>query len=183
VAAHNRVEIKIHSAAACIVTLRGEHDVSSREAVSLALAAARGYPSVLVDLAGCTFIDSSIITSLLLASKRTHQAGGTLELVVPSEANAVRRTLEIANIQMIMPFHETPEAGLASLAAAVLRAPRRMRAAATLAETVEHVPPKTRAGVTILRARIADEPAVQPVAAELDAAEIDPPGDEGQLAA
>ncbi len=181
-AAHNCVEIKIHSAAACIVTLRGEHDVSSREAVSLALAAARGYPRVLVDLTGCTFIDSSVITSLLLASKRTHQAGGTLELVVPSEANAVRRTLEIANIQMIMPFHETPEAGLASLAAAVLRAPHGEPAAASLAARVEDVPPRTRAGVTILRAQVADEPAVLPVAAEHQA-ELDAPGDEGQLAA
>lgn len=112
-AAQTNVEIQIHSQTTCIVTLRGEHDASSREAITLALAAARSYGNVLVDLSSCTFVDSSVITALLAAGKRARQIGGTLELVAPSQPNGVRRTLEIANVQMFLPFHATREDGIA----------------------------------------------------------------------
>ena len=180
-ARHNGVEIRIHSAAACIVTLRGEHDVDSRETVTLALAAARAYSNILVDLAACTFIDSSIITTLLEAAKRAKQADGALELVVPTEANGVRRTLEIANVQGALPFNETVSEGLASMAARVLLAPER----AHLGRMNVHVEDvaKAREGVTIVRAQIADETPMRKVAAESGMFEIDLPGDDGQLAA
>ena len=109
--AQANIEIQIHSSNICIVTLRGEHDAASSEAVTLALAAARHYGNILVDLGECTFVDSSLISALLLAAKRARQLGGALELVVPVEANAVRRTLEIANVQMLLPFHATREPG------------------------------------------------------------------------
>jgi anti-sigma B factor antagonist len=181
VARHNSVEIRIHSAAACIVTLRGEHDVDSRETVTLALAAARDYTNILVDLSGCTFIDSSVITTLLEAAKRARQGDGALELVVPTEANAVRRTLEIANVQGMLPFNETAAEGLASMAAGVLLAPERAHLG-LLNVHVQDVA-KTRAGVTVVRARVADDAPAHRVAAESGTLEIDLPGDEGQLAA
>jgi anti-anti-sigma factor len=117
VAAHAKIEIQIHSPNACIVTLRGEHDASSSEAVTLALAAARNYGNILIDLGECTFVDSSLISALLVAAQRARELGGALALALPAEADAVRRTLEIANIQMILPFHATREAGLASIEA------------------------------------------------------------------
>lgn len=178
----NSVEIEIHSSIACIVTLRGEHDVHSREVVTLALAAARDYANILVDLAGCTFIDSSIITTLLEASKRARQCNGTLELVVPCEANAVRRTLEIANVQGIMPFNQTPEDGLASMAAGVLRAPEQVRPG-LLGAKVEDVAGAPRAGTTILRAQVSGEQAAHAAAVEHGTNERAARGDEGQLAA
>jgi anti-anti-sigma factor len=97
------------------VTLRGEHDATSSEAVTLALAVARDYGTILVDLGECTFVDSALISALLLAAKRARKPDGALELVVPAEANAVRRTLEIANVQMLLPFHATLEAGIAGI--------------------------------------------------------------------
>ena len=180
-ARHNSVEIRIHSPAACIVTLRGEHDVDTRETVTLALAAARDYPDILVDLATCTFIDSSVITALLEAAKRARSSHGALQLVVPTEANAVRRTLEIANVQGMMPFNETAHEGLASLAAAALRSPERARPGLVGARVEDAA--KARSGITIVRARVEDEAPVHQVAAELRTSELDAPGDEGQLAA
>jgi anti-anti-sigma factor len=178
---HNSVEIRIHSAAVCIVTLRGEHDVDSRETVTLALAAARDYANILVDLSACTFIDSSVITTLLEASKRARQADRALELVVPTEANTVRRTLEIANVQGMLPFNETATEGLASMAAGVL--PARKRAHLGLVNARVEDVAKVRAGVTVIRARVADEAPAHRVTPEGGAREIDLPGDEGQLAA
>jgi anti-anti-sigma factor len=112
------LEILIHSPTTCVVRLYGEHDVSSREALSAALVAASGYDHVLVDLARCTFVDSTLINIMLVASRRARERGGSVELVVPSEANAVRRTLELANVQRVLPFHASCSTALESIAAA-----------------------------------------------------------------
>jgi anti-anti-sigma factor len=162
VAAQPTTEIEIHSPSACIVTLRGEHDATSREALTLALTLARGYREVLVDLAACLFVDSSVINALLLAAKRAREQGGTVELVVPVDATGVRRTLEIANVQMILPFHATRAEGIARIdelaseprAAAPLRIPE----AAAQPELVRRRT-DARRGVTVLRARVTDETA------------------------
>lgn len=111
------LEIVIHSPTTCVVRLYGEHDVSSREALSTALVAASRYDHVLVDLARCMFVDSTLISVLLAASKRAGERGGSVELVVPSEANAVRRTLELANVQRVLPFHASCATALESIAA------------------------------------------------------------------
>jgi anti-anti-sigma factor len=113
VPAQSNIEIEIHSPTIFTVTLTGEHDVLSREALSLALTVGRLYRYVLVDLSACTFLDSTMINALLASAKGHVERDGALELVVPTAANPVRRTLEIANVQMTLPFHETRSAGLA----------------------------------------------------------------------
>jgi anti-anti-sigma factor len=110
------IEIHVHPPATYLVRLHGEHDVASGEAVSAALNAGCEYPHILVDLAHCAFIDSTLITRLLAAAKRTRERGGSLELVVPHAANAVRRTLELANVQMVLPFHASCATALESRA-------------------------------------------------------------------
>ena len=87
------VEIAAASTAACIVTLRGDHD-----------------------LVECTFLDSSLIRTLVGAAHQALSRGGALELVVPPDRSPVRRTLEIAHIDDLLAFHSTRAAGLASLA-------------------------------------------------------------------
>jgi anti-anti-sigma factor len=153
-AAQPTTEIEIHSPTACIVTLRGEHDAASSEAITLALTLARSYTNVVVDLGGCSFIDSSVITVLLQAAKRASEQGGTLELVVPVETTAVRRTLEIANVQGSLPFHATRADGIAGVAA---ERPAGGGQSTAIAEPTG--PRSTRAdgGVTVVRARIADD--------------------------
>jgi anti-sigma B factor antagonist len=115
VAAHVTIEVQIHSPTASVVTLRGEHDLSSRPDLALALADAGEHRNVLVDLSESTFIDSSIISALLLASKRLQERDGALELVIPPAARAMRRVMEVTGVQEVLPSHETREAGLASI--------------------------------------------------------------------
>jgi anti-anti-sigma factor len=185
-AAQPTTEIEIHSPSACIVTLRGEHDASSREALTMALALARSYRDVLVDLAGCQFVDSSVINALLLAARRAREHGGTVELVVPVDTTAVRRTLEIANVQMILPFHATRAEGIERLE----RLAREPRTVARLsvpeaAGQQELVRRRTRArtAVTVLRARVSDETASTRLAAEPGPASAPEHGDREQRAA
>jgi anti-anti-sigma factor len=111
------IEIQFLAPSTCVVRMYGEHDVSSREAVAAALVAAQGQRHVLVDLARCSFIDSSLISTLLAAANEAQQRGDAVELIVPVEANAVRRTLELANIQRVLPFHASSAAALKTIAA------------------------------------------------------------------
>ena len=94
-AAQSSIEIEIHSPTSCIVTLHGEHDMASREAVTMALALTRDYSRVLVDLTTCTFIDATVTNALLAAAARL-QDGRSLELVVPAASHPVRRLLSVA---------------------------------------------------------------------------------------
>jgi anti-anti-sigma factor len=185
-AAQPTTEIEIHAPTTCIVTLRGEHDASSSEAVSMALTLARSYANVLVDLAGCQFVDSSVINALLLASKRAHEQGGAVALVVPTGTTAVRRTLEIANVQMAMPFHATRAQAIESIDGFPDEAPR--SAPLTIPESpaqAEFVRRRTRARteVTVLRARVTDAPTTAHLGAQVDAEASSEPVDHERRAA
>jgi anti-anti-sigma factor len=122
------IEIDTESPAACIVTLRGDHDLSTRAGVATALAIASGHLDVLVDLSECTFIEASVIGELLLAARRLRERDGALDLVVRSDAHALRRTLQIASVHRTLPYHTTRAAGIASVeSASRLRALRHAR--------------------------------------------------------
>ena len=110
------VEIAAASTAACIVTLRGDHDPDTADAVAGVMGLASAYRYILVDLVECTFLDSSLIRTLVGAAHQALSRGGALELVVPPDRSPVRRTLEIAHIDDLLAFHSTRAAGLASLA-------------------------------------------------------------------
>ena len=119
------IEVETSSSPSTVV-LRGEHDVNSWTEVALALAAAGAQPCVLVDLSECSFMDSTVITALLVAAKQLSARAGALEVFIPPEAVAIRRTLELMNVDAILTTHETRTAAVASLAAKALiaRIPR-----------------------------------------------------------
>jgi anti-anti-sigma factor len=162
------IEIEIHTPTSCIVTLQGEHDVASSEAFTMALALARDYTSVLVDLTTCTFIDTTITSAVVAAAAHMRQADRSLELIVPPGARATRRVLRLAGVLPLIPLHATRAAGLASIASAeLLRAHRRKLDLRTLSATVERLvriaeadrarpAAKIRAGTTVLRAHVAE---------------------------
>jgi anti-anti-sigma factor len=110
------IQVEIHSADAAIVTLRGEHDLESRQRVTAALTAAAVCPNVVVDLSGCTFVDSSLIVALLCGARTLGERGGTLPLVVGRDARSVRRTLDLMGIVNILPLHDSRAAALGALA-------------------------------------------------------------------
>jgi anti-anti-sigma factor len=79
-----------------IVELHGEHDLSTSEAVRVALARLRGH--VLVDLSDCTFIDSKVIGTIVAASQALARERYRLELVLPPPGSHVRRALEVVGL-------------------------------------------------------------------------------------
>jgi anti-sigma B factor antagonist len=69
-----------------VATLRGELDVADAASVAVALAAsAEGARTVVVDLAGLEFIDSSGVAALASAARRARRLGGDLRLAAPGQ--------------------------------------------------------------------------------------------------
>lgn len=108
------IDIEIHSVHAAIVTLNGEHDLGTKAEVMLALRAASVCPHVIVDLSGCTFADSSVIGSIMQASRRAEEADGSLGLVSPAGGRAIRRTLSLMGIDSLVHVHGSREAAIDS---------------------------------------------------------------------
>jgi anti-anti-sigma factor len=99
------VELEIHEhVGTAIVTLRGEHDISTQPSVSAALTRASRHANVLVDLSACTFADSSLITALIAANIEIKRREGRIEVVVPPEASAVRQVVELTRLCEIIPL-------------------------------------------------------------------------------
>jgi anti-anti-sigma factor len=87
-----------------IVSLRGEHDLDSSIAIREALDSIEG--DVLIDLTSCGFMDSSVVGTLLRASRERAQAGYRLDLLVPPENRIIARTIEVASLRELLTVHE-----------------------------------------------------------------------------
>jgi anti-anti-sigma factor len=88
------VEVEFRLPGIAFVTLRGEHDLSSKPDLTEALTAASAKRDVLVDLSDCTFMDSSVIGALFRAHQSLAEGGGRLELVIPESATTVKRVAD-----------------------------------------------------------------------------------------
>jgi anti-anti-sigma factor len=121
------VKVEFATEDTAVVALVGEHDLHSRAALRATLAYAAEGRNVLVDLSGCTFVDSAII-SLLLATQRTLNAqDGRCELVIPTQARYVKRLFEITGIEGLFTVHASRAVALDSI-----RSPARTPVAETL---------------------------------------------------
>jgi anti-anti-sigma factor len=109
------IDVEFSEPGIATVSLRGEHDLSTKRRLIEALAEASAQPNVLVDLCECTFMDSSVIAAMFVARKRLGERDGRLELVIPPEAGTVQRVASITSLAAILPIHATRDAGLASL--------------------------------------------------------------------
>lgn len=91
---------------AATVTVSGEIDICTCEAMRDALAAGLGPGPVhlTVDLSAVTFIDASGIGVLLAIRALAAEAGGSLTLRAPSRA--VRRLVEILGLGEVLPVAE-----------------------------------------------------------------------------
>ena len=85
-----------------VIRLRGELDMDTAERFSEAtrVAFAAGVPTVLIDLSGLDFIDSSGLRELVVAHRRQHEIGGGVVLRAPSEA--IRRVLDIVGLDKVL---------------------------------------------------------------------------------
>ena len=99
-----------------VVALSGELDLHSRDTLSAMLDTAAEGRDVLVDLTRCTFVDSAIISVLLLTRRTLERRGGRCELVIPPGPGYVGRLFEVAGIAEVFRIHPSRNVGFASLA-------------------------------------------------------------------
>jgi anti-sigma B factor antagonist len=112
------VTLEIVSTTVAVVTLGGDHDVASLDAVEDAFRKAGARRDLLVDLSGCTFIDSTIIKLLLRTMRSREVSGGRFELVIdPAPRGHVTRVAALMGIADLIPTHETRSGGITSLSA------------------------------------------------------------------
>jgi anti-sigma B factor antagonist len=87
-----------------IVALRGVLDVADAVSVAAALTAvAARHRSVIIDLAGLEFIDSSGVAALVRGRQRARYAGGELLLAAPQQQ--VLRVLTLTRLIDVFPVH------------------------------------------------------------------------------
>jgi len=99
-----------------LVSVSGELDLYVERELREALEAADllGLPTVVVDLSGVTFMDSTACGILVgEARRRGRENGGGLVLV--SNSTRTGRILEVAGIDGIVPVHETLHAATQAL--------------------------------------------------------------------
>jgi anti-sigma B factor antagonist len=116
-AALNRIEVERADAAAAVVRLGGEHDLSSAPQLNQELEELIAEQrSVVVDLAHATFVDSSILAALLEARESSAEAGLELRLFMPDvTAPAVRRVVELTGLKDAVTTEEPGEVAAESV--------------------------------------------------------------------
>jgi anti-sigma B factor antagonist len=99
-----------------VVSLHGEHDLSTEGALTKALATAAEHSDVLVDLSGCTFIDSTGIAALLRAARTARAGGERFAVVIPPERANLARLAALTRLEEAFPLHASLGAALADFA-------------------------------------------------------------------
>ena len=104
-----------------VISLRGEHDLTTAQAVRDCAEKALAEGGLVVNLTEAEFIDSSIIGAVLDAQRRAGEAGVGFAAVLEGGAAPVRRVLEVTGLDSNMPIHATKreaieEAGAGSAA-------------------------------------------------------------------
>jgi anti-anti-sigma factor len=106
------VELTINASGVAVVSLRGECDLTTRDALGAALTRASDQPGqvVLVDLSECSFIDSTVIGAIALTHKALGEQDRRLELVIPPERRTIRRIVEMSGLAPFFTIHEAAPA-------------------------------------------------------------------------
>jgi anti-anti-sigma factor len=86
-----------------VVTLVGEHDIESCDALREALDPLFG--TVLIDLTNCRFIDSSVIAVLIRKAQELQRQRCRLELLVPHANRTMDRTIEVVAMGNLLTVH------------------------------------------------------------------------------
>ncbi len=102
-----------------LVTVMGHLDLHTAHHLADALQPLldRGPHTVLLDLSGVTFLDSTGVTCLITAYRTARSTGVRLALIAPSEP--VRKMLQLTGVDQVLDSYPSPEAAPISAAARV----------------------------------------------------------------
>lgn len=95
---------------ATVVWIEGDLDVATSSELEAALESVDAGKRIVVDLSGCTFLDSSALRVLVHAARAAETAGGTVALV--TQDLGILRVLAIAKVDSVLPVHQTVESAL-----------------------------------------------------------------------
>jgi anti-sigma B factor antagonist len=100
-----------------VLSLHGDLDLHVAPALRKAIASAidRGTSSLVLDLSGVTFVDSTALGAMLGAMKRLQSRQGRLRIVVPQ--TNVRRAFEITLLDHVLAIDAGRDAALSALGA------------------------------------------------------------------
>jgi anti-anti-sigma factor len=110
-----QVAVAHHARGVALVTMRGEHDLSTRPVLAGALQLAAAHSNVVVDLSECSFIDSTVINEFIKTSCRVRAGGEQVMLVIPPEQPHVARIAKLAGLAEFFEVHESKDGAFASL--------------------------------------------------------------------
>lgn len=93
-----------------VVEATGEIDLTTTMSLDAALvqALSENPPTVVLDLGGVSFLDSSGLATLVATHKATRQKGGELRLVNPSDR--VDAVLRVSGLDRVFPVYSSVEA-------------------------------------------------------------------------
>ena len=99
-----------------VVTAAGEIDAATADSLATAVsgALADGYPKVLADFAGVTFIDSTGLGVLVKSHRRAGAAGAAFAVVHPTAKT--RKLIGVLGLDELLRIYDTHEEALADLA-------------------------------------------------------------------
>jgi anti-sigma B factor antagonist len=93
-----------------VVGVEGELDLATSASLAEALDALSTAGDVVIDLSGCTFIDSSAVRLFVETARAAQESGGKVSLVTRDPG--ILRVLEIAAVNTLLPVHESVDAAV-----------------------------------------------------------------------
>jgi len=98
-----------------VVTMHGEHDLSTIPLLQPAFEQAIAHSNVLVDLSDCAFIDCTVIALLMRAANAVQARGEQLALVIPPEQRHVSRAAAMTGLSEFFGVYSSRDTALARL--------------------------------------------------------------------
>ena len=95
-----------------MISLSGDHDLSTKPRLIDALVRVRQEQWVVIDLQRCTFVDSTIIAAILAACRRGAAREPSVSVVLPDDTSYVCRALSVIGLRDLVPAHLSIEAAL-----------------------------------------------------------------------
>lgn len=108
-----RAGIQVHALhGGVVISLSGDHDLSTKPRLIDALAGVRQEQWVVIDLQRCTFVDSTIIATILAACRRGATREPNVSVALPDDTSYVWRALSVVGLRDLVPAHLSIEAAL-----------------------------------------------------------------------